>query len=265
MVGSGQEDRVDYQTIRLATADNVVTVTLSRPDCGNAINVKMVDELRQAARAIEDEATARLVVLRGDGGAFSVGIDLRDFPADAKPNVEGFGKWEAVCRTFERLPCPTVAAIDGACAGGALMLALACDARAATDRATFALYEVPAGFIPGLGTFRLAKYIGFGRAKRMALTGRVVNAAEAESIGLVDYLCAPDALDATLAEAREEFRRAAPDALALTRRLLEESYAHEYEDFLGFFLAAQHKAIQSDVFKERVRQAHRANRPQGED
>ncbi len=266
MVGSEQEVcLVEWQTIRLTEHEGMTTITLSRPDCGNAINVAMVTELRHAVQQIEDAGQARLVVIRGAGETFSVGIDLRDFPADGKPNVEGFGKWETVCRTLELLPCPTIAAIDGVCAGGGLMLALACDARVATARSVFSLPEVTFGYLPGLATYRLAKQIGLGRARHFALSGREIDATEADRIGLVGRVCAPGDLESALAKTVAEFQHADPQALALARRLLDESFAHDHEEFLGFFLAAQHKAIQGETFRERVRQAHRTKRPQGSD
>ncbi|MCZ7582445.1 MAG: enoyl-CoA hydratase/isomerase family protein [Deltaproteobacteria bacterium] len=127
-------------------------------------------------------------------------------------------------------------------------LALVCDARVATSRSFFHLHEVPDGFLPGMATFRLAKFIGLGRARRMALSGRRVDAAEAERIGLVDRICADDALDQTVREALDEFRAMPPDAVELAKRLLNESFAASYEDFVGGFLAAQHRAVQTDTF-----------------
>jgi enoyl-CoA hydratase len=255
---------MNFQTIRLEESNGVVRVTLNRPDARNAISIAMVTDLLKAGEYLEDECRARALVIRGAGDHFSMGIDLRDFPRDGKPNVEGFGRWEQVCRAIERLPMATVAAIDGDCAGGGLMLALACDVRVAAERAVFRLYEAPSGFIPGLGTFRLTKFIGLGRARRMALTGRKVDAAEAQRIGLVDLLCPAGDLERGVEEALAEFKDVQPEAHGLTRRLLDESYANSHEDFLGFFLAAQHRAVQTEAFRERVKKAHDSNSPQGD-
>ena len=252
---------MDLETILLQSEDGVTTITLNRPARQNAINGAMVKELEKVCYQLEDESDDRALVLRGRGESFSAGIDLLDWPLDAKPDVRGFARWERACRTLERLPKVTLAAIDGQCAGGGLQLALTCDVRVATERSEFYLHEVRDGFLPGMGTFRLAKFIGLGRARRMALTGRRVDAAEALSIGLVDHLCAPGDLAQTTAAALAEFGEIHTEALKQTRRLFDESFEMAYEEFIGCFLAAQHLAIQTDDFKETIRRAHLEGKP----
>lgn len=252
---------MDLKHIEFASASGVATITLARPDRGNAIGADMVLELEEVCNYLEDESQDPVVVIRGAGQTFSCGIDLTDFPVDAKPDVHGFNKWERACRTLERLPKVTIAAIEGECAGGGFQLALTCDVRVATRGADFHLHEVQDGFLPGMGTFRLAKYIGLGRARRLAITGRHVAGEEAERLGLVDHLC--DDLEVGLAAAIEELGTINPVAVDLTRRLFDESFENTYEDFVGFFLAAQHRAIQTDTFRERVREAHESNTPRG--
>ncbi len=247
---------MDLETILLQSEDGVTTVTLNRPERDNAINATMVKELEKTCYQLEDESDDRALILRGSGESFSAGIDLLDWPPDAKPDVRGFARWERACRTLERLPKVTVAAIDGQCAGGGLQLALTCDVRVATERSVFHLHEVRDGFLPGMGTFRLAKFIGLGRARRMALTGRRVDAAEALSIGLVDHVCAPADLQQATGAALEEFGEIHTEALKQTRRLFDESFEMAYEEFIGCFLAAQHIAIQHDDFKATIRRAH---------
>ena len=90
----------------------------------------------------------------------------------------------------------------------------------------------------------------------MALTGRIVAAAEAENIGLIDHPCEPPELESTVEKAIDEFGPIHPDAVELIRRLVDESYENPWEDFLGNFLAAQHRAIRAEEFEKRVREAH---------
>lgn len=243
------------ETIRLKSEGGISTITLDRPEQGNAINATMVRELEQVCNQLEDESSDRFVVIRGAGRRFCAGIDLLDFPVDGKPDVRGFSRWERACRTLERLAMITVAAVHGECAGGGLQLALACDVRVAAD-AAFHLHEVRNGFLPGMGTFRLAKFIGLGRARRMALTGRHVNALEALNMGLVDHLCGKEDLDHMVARAIKEFGTVNRDTVLLARRLFDESFEMSYEEFVGCFLAAQHLVIQGDAFKETVRRVH---------
>jgi enoyl-CoA hydratase/carnithine racemase len=256
---------MELETIRFERTAGVATVTLDRPGCGNAISMAMVRELEQLCNLLADEGRDSVFVIRGAGGVFCSGIDLLDFPPDGKPDIRGFSRWEKACRTVERLPMVTVAAVDGECAGGGLQLALTCDARVATERAWFHLHEVRDGFLPGMGTFRLAKFIGLGRARYMGMTGRRVDAAEALRLGMVDHLCAPEQLDATVAETIAGFGAIHRDAIELARRLFDESFEIPYEDFLGCFLAAQHRAIQGEAFKGLVRRAHELGVPRPRD
>ncbi len=244
------------EMILARSSGGVTTLTLNRPGQRNAVCVAMVRELEQACNRLEDESEDRAVVLRGAGEHFSVGIDLLDFPPDQKPDVRGFSRWERACRTLERLPMVILAAIDGDCVGGGLQLALTCDVRVATERAVFCLPEVKDGFLPGMGTFRLAKYIGLGRARRMALSGRRIDAEEALRIGLIDKICPEEGLDAAVAQTLAELEPINPVAVQLTRRLFDESFEIPYEEFIGCFLAAQDRAIKTDPFGATVRKAH---------
>ncbi len=247
---------MEFETIRLEIEGNRAQVLLNRPERRNAINVKMVEELQAAFHAIEDSGQVRVVVLSAVGPDFCTGIDLTEFSTKAVPDVHGFSRWEKVCRALERLPAVTLAATDGEVAGGGLQLALACDVRVATNRAFFHFHDVRMGFIPGMGTFRLAKFVGLGRARRIALTGRKVQADEAERIGLIDHLCDPNGLERAVDAAIDEFGPIHADAVELIRRLVDESYESQWEDFLGNFLAAQDRAIRSGDFREHVARAH---------
>ncbi|RLE20389.1 MAG: hypothetical protein DRJ61_11840 [Acidobacteria bacterium] len=247
---------MELQTLQLERSGGIATITLNRPEKGNAISMLMVRELERLCRQLDDEATDRIVVFRGSGETFCSGIDLLDFPPDEKPDVRGFSRWERACRTIERLPMVTIAAIDGECAGGGMQLALTCDARVATNRSFYHLHEVRDGFLPGMGTFRLAKFIGLGRARFFGMTGRRMQAAEAEILGVIDHLCAASDLDEAVKTTVAAFGDIHPDAIELVRRLFDESFEIAYENFLGCFLAAQNRAIQTDAFKSLIKRAH---------
>ena len=253
---------MDLQTITLNRGRGITTLTLNRPSEGNAISARMVRELEKTCHRLHDDPSGDpVLVIRGAGDTFCSGIDLRDFPADARPDVRGFSRWERACRAVERLKRVTIAAVDGACHGGGLQLALTCDLRLATDRAGFALHEVRDGFLPGMGTFRLAKFIGLGRARQMALEGNELGADEALRIGLVGRICLAGDLDAAVAGLVDDLSPIHPEAVALTRQLFDESFEIRYEDFLGCFLAAQHRLIQDEAFQARVKQAHEHGLP----
>ena len=244
-----------YNTLQVKKAGNVVTATLNRPKSKNTINMQMVADLNDLMENLEDSDDVAVFVLRGSSDVFCSGIDLKDFSVEKNPNIYGIQKWEQMCRRLERLDKFTVAAIQGDCTGGGVQLVLACDARFAVKRSKFCLNEVKLGFLPGMATFRLAKYVGLGRAKNLILTGREFNAEEAVSFGILDQICEPSQFEETLQATIDNLLPFHPVALEMGRRLLNECYEASYEDFLGDFLAAQHRAINSDSFKKLIAQA----------
>ncbi len=245
----------DYETLEVAQEGNVVTAHLHRPDSHNAINMRMVHDLTDLIETIEDASDVAVLVLRGSPDVFSSGIDLSDFATRKRRNIYGLQRWERMCRDLEKLNKFTIAAVQGECTGGGFQLVLLCDARVAERRAVFCLNEVKLGFLPGMATFRLAKYIGLGRAKNLVLTGRQIGAKDALSWGILDRVCEQTAFEETVAETVENLLPFHPVALEMARRLLDESFATSYEDFLGHFLAAQHRAINSEAFDRLVAKA----------
>ena len=236
-----------FETLTCAERDGVATITLTRP----CIDVRQLKELTAVCDHLEDESDARVVVFRGSEGVFSKGIDFGEFHPDQPLDIHGFNKWEKCCTRLERLPKATVALVDGPAVGGGFQIALACDLRIATSRASFQLPETHLGFLPGMATFRLAKYIGLGHAKRIMLTAEVVDASSAANLGIVDRI--DNDLDAGLAWAVEALGPNHSVAVELTRRLLNESFHTAYENAIGHFLAAQHRAISQTAFLDTLK------------
>ncbi len=236
-----------YETLTFEEADDLAVVTLVRP----RINVQQLKELTAVCDHLEDASSAGVVVFRGQPGCFSEGMDFSEFHPERPFDIHGFNKWEKLCVRLERLPKASVALVDGAAIGGGLQIALACDLRVATPQATFQLPETHLGFLPGMATFRLAKYIGLGHAKRFMLTAETLDGARAVELGMIDRVV--DDLDAGLAWAVEAFGPNHSVAVELTRRLLNESYASSFETAIGHFLAAQHRAILQTAFLETLR------------
>lgn len=238
-----------YQTLKVKKQGDIVTVFLHRPNSGNSINMQMVTELSNLMDIVEDSRDVSALVLRGSNDVFCSGIDLNDFSQDNPPDIYGLQKWEKMCRRLEMLKKFTIAAVQGECTGGGFQLLLICDVRIAEKHARLCFNEVKLGFLPGMATFRLAKYIGLGRAKNLILTGRTIKPDEALSLGLLDQVCEQSMFDDLLQETIEKLLPFHPVALEMARRLLTECYATSYENFIGHFLAAQHRAIHSDAFK----------------
>lgn len=256
---------MEFQTLDVEISGRIAHVWLNRPEVRNAINIKMVSELRKLCAYVEDETDVEVLFLGGRGTDFCSGIDLSDFAPDDTPDIHGFNRWEKVGRALERLPALTIAVMQGEVAGGGLQLALACDIRVGAPDSYYHFHDVRMGFIPGMGTFRLAKFIGIGRARRMALTGRKIGSEEAERIGLIDHLAGAEGLWDKAEEALAEFGHLNTHTVQLIRRLLDESFEFSWEDFLGHFLAAQDRAIRMEEFRDFIRRAHDKGTPRGDD
>ena len=246
------------QTIRyeeVGLHDKLVAfVTLNRPDADNRIDVRMIQDLAAVCDHLEDHSQADVVVFRATGPRFCAGIDFGAFAPDKPIDIHGFNKWEKIAVRLERLPKVTVALVDGLAAGGGFQLVLVADQRIATSRASFHLPEVHMGFLPGMATFRLAKYVGLGHAKRMMLCAEEVAAPRALELGPIDAI--DDDLDAALGRTIAAFGPIHNVAVQLCRRLLNESFSVDFENAIGHFLAAQHRAVTQTAFLETLKREH---------
>ncbi len=183
--------------VRLSVDGPIAFITMSRPEALNALNAKVLHELKDAIGAVSANRAVRVVILSGEGGAFVAGADIKEMQALAgKPEaIRAFTEFgQGVLRDIEKLPQPVIAAIDGVALGGGLELALACDIRLASTEARFGFPEVGLGIIPGLGgTQRAPRLVGPSVAAELVMTGDIIDAAEAARIGLVNRVL-PSAL-----------------------------------------------------------------------
>ena len=194
----------DYKDILYRVQDHIALITLNRPEALNAWYRGMNEELRSAAREIDDDPQVRVLVITGSGQkSFCSGIDLKKVQAGEdfitgpgiRDHYDGIRKMREVFTLYEKLAVPVIAAINGYCLGGGLELALACDVRLAVESSVFSLPEVQLGIIPDLGGCqRLPRAVGIGKAKELVYTGRRLDAAEALRIGLVQQVYPADKL-----------------------------------------------------------------------
>lgn len=201
----------EYQNIRYDVDGPMALITIDRADKHNAISLATLDELQHAVRRAGADEAVRVVTITGAGDrAFASGSDLsevlhRDLPKALEPIVQGLAE------QLERLPKPTIAAINGICMGGGLEVALGCDLRIATPNARFATPEGKLGIIPGGGaTARLPRIVGRGWGMEMLLMGEPIDAERALAIGLVTRLVPADQLIPEARRMAEHLARFAP-------------------------------------------------------
>ena len=243
-----------FETIKVKQEGKIFTVQLHRPEERNAINMQMVNELSTVIKSVYDASDISVFIIRGLRDVFSSGIDLHNFTPDKQPDIYGFQKWEKMCSLLHRMDKLTIAAVEGECNGGAYDLLLLCDIRLAEKKALFKFDEIKMGFIPGMTIYRLAKYVGLGRAKSFIFTSRQLKATEAMDWGVIDHVADIHQLDEMVNQFIDDCMPFHPVPNKLVRRLLDESYSEVYEDFLGHYLAAQHRAINSDTFLKKIKE-----------
>jgi enoyl-CoA hydratase/carnithine racemase len=208
----------------------ILEIALNRPEKRNAIN----NELYQAFDAAVNEANklsdVRAVLIRGEGKAFSAGIDYSDFlrlPEAYGPDWQRRMRkitddFQRVLTNLERLELPTIALLHGYCLGLAMELALACDIRIAADGTKLGLPETLLGMIPDVGgTTRLVRLVGPGKAKELIFTGRQIDAGLAENWGIVNHVVPQEELLAAGENLAEEISQAAPLAVGMAKRVID--------------------------------------------
>lgn len=230
---------MDLQTIRVERADGVVTVTLNRPDLKNAVNDLMWDELLVTFREV-GRGDDRVLVLTGAGDGFCSGADVSAMPDRQGTPLDGMRHIGSVCMALHQLRQPTIAKVNGVAAGAGLNMALGCDLIVASSRARFSQIFARRGLtIDFGGSWVLPRLIGLHRAKELALFADIIDATEAQRLGLVNRVVEPEQLDEAVATWAAELAAGPPVALAQTKRLLNDSFSVTLDQALEGEAAAQ--------------------------
>ena len=225
-------------------AGGVAWITLNRPAVLNALDTDLAAALADRAEDAAADTDVTAVVVRGAGRAFCSGMD-RTALAAGSIGEEFYRHWIRGLNRLEDMSKVTLAVLHGHSIGGGLQLGLACDLRLATEDAVLGLGASRHGIIPDGGVLRLARLVGLGRAKEMSLLNDEISAAEARAIGLVNWVCAPAALDGTVDGILERLRHQAPTANAHIKRLLHESFHRDPRAMIEEVMAAQRDCMTS--------------------
>jgi isohexenylglutaconyl-CoA hydratase len=221
------------ETIALRRDGAVLHVMLNRPEVRNALSLAMVVELRQALADAEADPAIRVIVLRGAGGHFTAGADIKDMASarmrlasdpDAVAKVNAaFGE---LCAAYASTGRAVVAVVEGTVMGGGFGLACVADVTIAGESVVFRLPEVSLGVVPAQIAPYLVERLGYGDAKRLAVTGGTIDAATALALRLVHEVHPDAALDAALARVLRQILHGAPGAIAATKALIAKSRLH---------------------------------------
>ena len=255
----------------------IAVATINRPKALNALNSEVLTDLDELVSAVKADADIRALVITGSGEkAFVAGADIGEMSTLTKEGGEAFGKHgNNVFRAIETLPIPTIAAVNGFALGGGCELAMSCDIILAAGPnaegkggAKFGQPEVGLGITPGFsGTQRLPRRVGIAKAKELIFSGKVIGAAEAEKIGLVNAVYAPEELIPGAIAMAKSFTANAPIAVKYSKACIDrgmqmdidDGIALENELFAMCFATADQKEGMS-AFVEKRKEKHFQNK-----
>ncbi|MBF2754667.1 MAG: enoyl-CoA hydratase/isomerase family protein [Gammaproteobacteria bacterium AqS3] len=219
----------------------VTRLTLNRPECHNALDRELSQELHDALRAVDIDRECRVMILTGAGNTFCTGDDIKEFndwkPEDAEWQVR---LYQQTVTILEKLVPVTIAAVDGVCTGGGLELTLSSDFVIATPRSRWGMPEINWDITPGWGgTAKIAKYAGRRKAKEWNLLGTLFSGAKAERYDLVNRLVEPDQLESEVERLTEIILSKHPQAVRCTKFFLDNGADLDYANVMAFEGAPQ--------------------------
>lgn len=220
----------EYKNIILNIDEGLATITMNRPKALNALNTEIINELDNAITKVES-ASVKLLVIKGEGKAFVAGADISEMATLNEEEASVYGELgQKLFRRIEKLTIPTIAAINGYALGGGCELALSCDIRIASEKAKLGQPEVGLGITPGFsGTQRLPRIVGIAKAKELIFTGKVIDAKEALSIGLVNKLVSLDEFDNEISKMTSSIMKNSLIAVKYSKQAIDEGMNNDID------------------------------------
>ena len=249
-----------YQSdiMQLEKKGKLAWVTFTRQSRLNAMDNDGTVALNRVASAIEENPDIRVVVIRGRGRAFCTGIDLQQL-SDDEIEIGYHHRWEKALRCFEQMEKIVITGMHGYCLGGGLQLALAADIRVCTPECQIGLPAIRESLIPGLAVWRLPRYVGWGRAKKLIIGGENITGEEALSIGLVDHLAPEEDFFFHLDQVAATYLRACSTGARMSKLLTNQAFDKGYDEILQLYFELQERAQYSPDAEE-SKQAYREKR-----
>jgi enoyl-CoA hydratase/3-hydroxyacyl-CoA dehydrogenase len=235
----GQAARGEPWTLRdvkLEVDGSIAIIIMNRPQAMNALNTKVLAELKEAIAKVQADKAVQVVLITGAGNAFIAGADIREMQAKNLVEIREFTYFaQSVLKDIETMEKPVIAVLNGFTLGGGLELALACDIRLASSEARMGFPEVGLGIFPGVGgSQRSARLIGKGRACELIFTGDMISAEEAERIGLVNRVVSPKELMKTARAMAEKIASRAPLAVGRAKIAINKTLETNLDAGLAF-------------------------------
>jgi enoyl-CoA hydratase/carnithine racemase len=250
--------RRDFEHLAYTSEDKLATITFNRPERLNAMSYPAKHDFKAALELAAGDESVRVLALRGEGRAFCTGIDLKDL-STGKIGADNFSLWEECLRLIETMDKLVIALMHGYALGGGLQLGLACDIRIGTPNAKYGLPAAKEGLLPGLAVWRLARFVGMGRAKELSLWGEPIDGNEALRIGLITRLVSDENRDTEFDAYVAKTVASASQGARATKRAINLTSTADFEAALELYMDYQRKGLDSKDFAEAMR-AYREKR-----
>jgi len=256
---------MNHKTVQVTGDGRIATITLNRPEKRNAISYELIDELLAAFDQIT-QSSALVLILTGTGKAFCSGMDLDDLQQllgrTPEQNIKDSETMAKLFRSLYDFPKPTIAAVNGAAIAGGCGLATLCDFTLAVPEAKFGYSEVRIGFVPAIVSAFLLRQIGEKHARDLLLTGKIINADEAQRFGMVNEVVSAERLLPRAQEIAAQLIENSPASLTATKRLLNDFGGHDLNAQLQLAVKENAAIRSTDDFREGISSFLEKRKPQ---
>jgi len=223
---------MDLKNIVLEKEEGIAKITFNRPDALNALNNQTRLEFRNAMSEVENDNDIKVLIITGAGRAFIAGSDIKELKSTTPLEAHNITRLGQIIENLEK---PVIAAVNGFALGGGCEIAMACDILIASEKAKFGQPEVNIGVIPGGGgTQRLQRVVGVYKAKELIFTGDIIDAKEAERIGLVNKVVAPEELETVVKELAKKIAAKSSAAIRLAKAAINRGMQTNLETGLAY-------------------------------
>jgi len=249
-----------YKHLKIKKNDGVARITLARPK-HNIFDIEMMNELNAELDLLSVDAELKCVVILGDGPSWCAGVEV----ADHKPETvsEMIAVFNGIFERIDKIEVPVIAGVQGACLGGGMEVAIACDVIVAAKSASFGQPEIKLGFFPPYAAIRLPQLIGPAKAIEVCTTGRRYSAEEARQMGFVSYVADDDQLADTLDRLIGDIRTASPLIIRLNKRAVKKHLGLKFKEALdGVSDLFLNELMKTEDTLEGIRSFEEKRRPQ---
>ncbi len=254
-------EKISYNHIIVEKMDGIAKITMNRPETLNALYEPMNLEIISALRELDQDDSVKVIVITGAGRAFSAGGDINQMqnvyhkidPLELRRKLQKGVK--TIVSTIWNMEKPIIAAVNGPATGASCNIALACDIVIASENARFGEVFIRVGLGPdGGGSYLLPRIVGIHKAKELFFTGRIIDAKEAEQLGLVNRVVPPEELESTVMSFAKELAQMPARALGVAKKAVNESLNLNMEQALDYEMTLQSLCLKTEENKIRVKE-----------